>query len=1551
MFRGLITSSVIVAQLVSSTAHAQVDGVFYYRHHAGVVVSEGGTQPEQPVPSGPFIARNIGGTEAALILGADEPGFSIGLFDTKTNEPFYGAQDWQLVSGVLPNGISAEITPDKQSVRFTGVATAAGEFPDIVYRIKDSKGNEVTTKPLKFTVVDSGLSLYPWPDETPSAKAMVEPVSLRIVAGNTRPNFPLSWSVSGTLPAGVTYASNGNELEFYGVADVAGRYDGITVGVRDALGRTKSIPVAFNITGYLDTANSEDEVYLDTNASLSATTTVVETANGQPYTGGVTWSLQSGPLPAGIAAQASPDGSRMIYSGSTAKIGTYDIVWLVSDANGNQLRTKSFRLRVGVAPELTLSSSRGSSIYIDTVTERRTTFLARNTAGDLGIPAANWTVTGNIPPGMTFESDDTAATLKGIPTKTGNFTLTVSATDTAGKKASIPLYVSIATGVELQQSDLSESLYMGLEVPTTTYRLKLSNTGTESLAYVNPATKWELVSGSLPAGVTTSVSGDRSSLTFVGKPTQKGVFADIVFKATDAVGNTYLSKPLVISVVERQNLQLALEGSRQNPQTLVGYTSEPRYISVRTQNAPKYGIPTGNWVVTGLPEGMTASKGPLNLSISGFPKYTGTYNVKVEATDTLGGYATLDVPITVENGLSAAQYNPTSETLTEYGVGPRSTLTTIVTSANTPYAGGDLTWTKLSGNLPPGVTATIDGYGSVMRFSGFAKTAGTYDNIVYRVADRYGNTFDTKPLTFNVEANTEALGINGGKSSEQAYVGSTVNIPLSAVGVPANETLSATNWTVTGLPDGVSAIVAADGRSVNLRGTPTKNANYTTVVTLKDRLNRTTSRNIAFQIGAGFKLVGSDINGVGSDSQILNMYSTLANRRLQIVNIETGELYTEGATWELKPGAEFPTGITTILSPDGSTMRTDGYATARPASWKNHYNYPGWNITLANGIKLSGWFEMALNNVAVSLGSDQTRSTVKDAPFSTSFGVTNFAGDETMSLSNLVSTGLPSGLSLRVSGSTVFVEGTPTALGTTATTITVTDKYGRTASAKLNLTVLASFNAIKETTSTGVAVTGDFNRKFLWATKTIGGSYTDVELNWTLETGALPPGLRLERSATDRNTMFLRGYTLTAGTWKSTWRATAPNGDYSITTEATITTSARTNMTLAGSVPTAIYTGSSVTLGTFTPSNTAYGLKIPDADWTVTDLPPGIDKSVTNGVLTLSGTPTTYGSYPLVVQAKDAAGQVVTYSRTVTVSAPIEAKATKTINGSAFTAEYNVSMLSTLKSGTTSLYSDNDVVWTVETGSIPRGLRLDKHASERNTLVLRGYAEETGIFSSKWRATLPNGDYSVTPEISIVVGNRTVFNLSGGTNISIAPTQTGNLGTFTPSGLAYNQAIKPADWTVANLPPGFSTTLANGNLSISGTATTEGVYDVIVTAKDASGATASRTVTATIKAPFRFIKNYGDVTLTRGSPVPGREVLLLWDDGNNYITTAKNLTLISGSLPPGITMSLGTTTDTKGTVVMSGTPTAAGVYRVRYQAMTSGNVPAQMTGDFVITVN
>ncbi len=1048
MLRKVLTSSIIVSQLLASSAFAGGSPVFYYRHNASKILLGTTDSPQPEVPGGPgdpgslspFVARNINGDSDVSVVGAKEANLSISLFNSKTGEEFADAQSWELVSGKLPIGVFAEISTNKATLRLKGIPTEAGEFRNIVYRVKDSKGNAVETKPLSLVAMETTLLLYPFPSNIVSVKARSQSVQTKIEAINVRKDAPIEWEVSGILPAGISYTIANDALTFSGVADVGGIFKDIIVTARDKVGRVASIPVEFHVSSSLETVNSRDDIVLENPAEISITTTLRDPDTKLPYTKGATWT-QSGNLPQGVIATLSADRSQVTYSGTPTETGYFKIVWVVDDGSGNYLMSNPVRFHIGTPAVLEIGSSRGSAVNVMTMEDFTTRLYAQNTADGLGIPNGNWTITGQLPAGLTFTQDDTGATISGVPQKPGTYSFTVAAKDSEGKTDDLSMSFVVADGIEMTQR--AEFATIDKNFSVVDYDFALRSKNASSNPYVSALTKWELSSGELPTGLQIEISPDKSSLHVKGTATKAGFFGGIIFKATDAFGNSYLSNPLAIQVIDRKSLQLVKEGYEGPVHTVAGIPSDPRFIRVRAINLSGT-VKPGDWTVTGVPDGMTFDADEETMTLKGVPKKIGSYVVKVTAKDALGE-ATLDIPVDVINGLSAANYNPVSETIKQYVQVPDVGLTALVTSANEPYRGGNIVWTQIRGALPPGISMSPLADGSVLRFKGTSDVVGVWDDIVFRGTDVNGNTFDTKPFAFTVEANNDPLKIDGPTSTVNAMVDTAYSAIYGVSGLSPKEIASASNWTINGLPDGLKATVSGNGQLVYVDGTFKKSGTYNASLTFRDSYGRTGTYSIVF------KLTAVTYEALGGE-QGMEAYVTPADVTLKIRAIGSGEPYTGGATWALAPGNTLPRGLVGTPSADGSRLEIRGYATAVTSGWQ----YVNYRATLKDGTVLETAAGFFVLSVPVSLGENQSATTPKNVPFYREFNVTGFGAPNPMTISNVTSTTLPAGLSIRVDGSRVIVEGTPTTVGKPVITLTVTDQYNRKGTAKLTMNITAS---------------------------------------------------------------------------------------------------------------------------------------------------------------------------------------------------------------------------------------------------------------------------------------------------------------------------------------------------------------------------------------------------------------------------------------------------------------------------------------------------------------
>ncbi|HVK23089.1 MAG TPA: putative Ig domain-containing protein [Actinokineospora sp.] len=306
--------------------------------------------------------------------------------------------------------------------------------------------------------------------------------------------------------------------------------------------------------------------------------------------------------------------------------------------------------------------------------------------------------------------------------------------------------------------------------------------------------------------------------------------------------------------------------------------------------------------------------------------------------------------------------------------------------------------------------------------------------------------------------------------------------------------------------------------------------------------------------------------------------------------------------------------------------------------------------------------------------------------------------------------------------------------------------------------------------------------------------------------------------------------------------------------------------------------------------------------WTASGLPAGVTlgSSSTNAVAA-EGTPTAAGAASVSVTVKDSAGTSATASFKWTIEGA--AQLTLPNPGDQTGKVGSDTGLKLVVSGGTGPYT-----WTA-TG-LPAGISLEPGTSD---VALIGGTPTAG------------GTNTVTVSVKDSAGTSATvsfkWTIEGGGGELTLPNpgdQTGTVGTETGVKLVVSGGTGPFTWTATGLPAGISLEPGTTDVAlIGGTPTAGGTHAVTVTVKDSAGATGSASFTWTIQG------GGGELTL----PNPGSQT------GDVGIETGVKLVVTGGTgpytwsatgLPAGVSVQPGTTD----VVVISGTPTAAGVNNV-----------------------
>jgi hypothetical protein len=282
----------------------------------------------------------------------------------------------------------------------------------------------------------------------------------------------------------------------------------------------------------------------------------------------------------------------------------------------------------------------------------------------------------------------------------------------------------------------------------------------------------------------------------------------------------------------------------------------------------------------------------------------------------------------------------------------------------------------------------------------------------------------------------------------------------------------------------------------------------------------------------------------------------------------------------------------------------------------------------------------------------------------------------------------------------------------------------------------------------------------------------------------------------------------------------------------------------------------------------------------------------------LTGVPTTAGTYTFTVRVSDLTTSAATRAFSVTVAPPL----TLAANGPAAAMAGRAYSGNLKASGGTAPYT-----FSLASGALPNGVSLD------STGTLSGTPTQAGTYTLLARVTDSNG-FASTRTYALVV--EPVLSLNAG----IPPVATVGAAystTFTASGGQgpYLFGLSPG----SSLPPGL-TLAPNGVLS--GTPTEAGSYNITVQVVDAGffSATAARTVTV---KPALTLSADGLPDGTVGSPYSAR----FSASGG---TEPYRFSIVAGAPPAGLRLTVGGT--------MSGTPTTRGTSSFTVQVTDANSV-------------
>lgn len=1451
------------------------------------------------------------------------------------------------LGNALPPGLSLSLAGV-----VSGTPTSSGTFNTTI-RVGDSStgpGQILQLRPITINVLASpptvSIAVSPASVSEDGATNLVYTVTRSVsLATSTVVNL----TTGGTATAGTDYTGNVATVTIPAGATTATVTIDPTVDTLAEVNETVTLTVAAG-TGYTvgapasatGTINNDDVVqasisvspatvaedgaanlvYTVTLSATSATPTSVNFTVGGTATSGTDYAAVTSPL---VIAAGSTTGTITVDPTADGTIEPDEtVIMTLAAGTGYTVGTPNAATGTIQADEaLTFTVSPAA---LNAMTAGDAFTQALSASGGTG-PYSFSIDAGALPTGLTLAAD---GTISGTPTRRGAYSVTVRVQDSLGAIGGRTF-----TGTVLNPTIVTTptTLTLSQNVP--------ANVTFTSTGGVPPYRNFEVISGTLPAGLTLATSG-----TISGTPTTLGSSTMTVRRSDSSTpGTLFQNFSLTINIVNLPSVSVAVSPSS---------TSEDG---------------AGNLVYTVTRDIVTASPLTVNLTTTGGA---------TSGTDYSGAVASVTIPanaasatVTIDPAADSAIEANETVVLTiapdaAYVVGTPSSATGTIANDDFPTASIAVAPASVLEDGAPNLIYTVT----------LSQAAFSPVSVNFTVGGTAspGNDFSglaLSPLVFAPGVTSQTLTVdpssNGSIEPDETVIislgagtGYVVGAPADATGTITNDdfpNISVNNVTVTEGDSGttnavftVSLTAAAPGAvtfdiATATNGSATSGQDYVA----------NSQTGVTIPAGSTSATFTVAINGDALNEANETFFVNLTNASGAIINGSqgTGTITNDDplptlsignvtrVEGNLGGGANVNFAVT-LDAPSGQIVRVD-FATANGSATAGS-DY----VAVASGLVFGAGetvkqiqvqvnadtipeadeqFTVSLSNaVNAVIGTGTGTGTIinDDVPLTIAPGVMPAGGVGTAYSQTLTTSGgtgpysytvtagtLPTGLTLGTGG---LLSGTPVAAGNFNFTVTTTDSSGAPgpySSSQAYTVSIAVPTIVVTPTTLPNATYGEPYSESLSASGSVG------PYSFAVTSGALPQGITLAADGTLSGTPTLggqTGFTITAT--DSTPTGYAGARAYTFTVD----------------VPPLVLPSTTLPAGG---TDIPYGAQIPSAFGGVAPytyalapapLPPGLTMSSSGAI---SGTPTAAGVYNFAVVATDSnAGTGPSlvqqnYSITITNTPPLANPVSATIPFNA--------------------------------GLTP--ITLDVSGRTTHVSVATQPTHGRAVASGMTISYVPDSGYAGPDSFTYIARNldassapATVTITVAGPTITLTPAGplTANIGSPYNQTLTFNGGTQPfTNYQVTGLPSGLQIgSTGAARIEIVGTPTVAGSFPLTITATDASTGngpfTVTRSVTLNVDGPNLVLTpGSGGFTVAFDAPLSQGIVASGGIGGYSYAVTA-------GSLPTGIALD-------GATGLLSGRTTSVGTFNFTVTATDNGasgaGAPFVVSGNYALTVS